>query len=545
MKNCIRIFILINILFACSAPHQSVTSTTENENDTTFAASFEKEQEPYPFCEVKQAMQNALKQEPFLKLNGVYKYNNYEPYFTCKRRVVQGLTVLRNSYNHGLNPKEYNYKTIDSLYGIWDNNIANDTLACEIELLLCKGIYKFCRHLSSGKLKAANYHFSWNISKNKQHFDSLFSDYLRNNISEIESYFEPKSKTYKELKNALKKYSNLERTNDYSITYPGILLHAGDSNEHVVKLKKQLRSKGYYTGSLSYTFNDSLLNAIKSFQSIHSLNPDGAPGKRTYACLNWTVERYVNTIKVNLERVRWLPDSIDYSGILVNIPAALMQVNSDSGCVFESKLVIGKYKNQTPVYYSELDYLVFNPCWTVPHSIATEKMLPKLKKDSNYLKNRNMFVGLNGVEQETDNVDFSKYNSSNFPYKIYQRNGSGNALGKVKFIFHNPYSVYLHDTPSKSLFNKDIRTFSHGCLRVQKSMEFADLLLYKLNNNPKPKKYYLKKGYPEIVNLKNRIPISLVYLTCFLNSKTGKINYCSDVYSKDLKVLFDLEKINN
>lgn len=547
MKNVSGLIGLIVYVASCNTPQQSVIDAGFAKPDTVLELSENKEPNHYPFMVVTNRIKQTFKgPNKCSELEQIYSKNEFKPFFTNRDKLIQGLSLIRESKYHGLNPNEYGFDELDNLFALFDKQFKNDSLAAELDLKLTKGIRLYCHHLAMGKLNPIDYHFSWNFPQRELSFDSvLFNKLVAGEIASLELIFEPANENYKHLKTELRNRYNKNESNFSPIVYPNQVFKKGASNIYIKQIKEILKYKGWYNGKVDPVFNDSLEAALKYFQSLHSLNADGVPGKRTFAFLNWNNERYINALKVNLERLRWMPDTFDSNSIVVNIPAALLHVNSDTGLVFQTKLVVGKYKNQTPVYYSEIDYMVFNPCWTVPKSIATEKMLPKLKKDSNYLKNRNMFIGLNGIEQETTGIDFSEYNKNNFPYKIYQRNGAGNALGKVKFMFHNPYSIYLHDTPSKTLFSKDVRAYSHGCMRVQNAMAFADLLLYKLNDHSRSKQYYLKKGYPEIVNLKKRIPISVIYLTSFLNPKTGMVNYCTDIYANDLKVLVDLEKQNN
>ena len=484
---------------------------------------------------------NNLSKQKLEDLKLFYSKNSYNPVWISDSIVKQGIKLIKNAKYHGLSPDEYGLVRIRSLFADYRKNQTNYKIAAQLDIELTNGILLFSHHLLNGKLNPKTYHSGWNYPKRSaKGMDMIILNIIKSkNVIEIESYFEPKNKGYRYFKQKMEDYFQLPELNNIEpISYPGFLIQEGDSNMFVAQLKHRL----LITDSIPMVYTQELNDSIKSFQKQHGLTSDGIPGKKTYEFLSWGTQRYIDALRVNLERYRWLPDSLLSDGIIVNIPSFQTWLFKNDSLLFKSNVVVGKQKNRTPVFQSQIDYLVFNPCWTVPNSIALDKMLPRIKKDSNYLQNRNMFVGLNGIEQNTDSIDFTKYSKNNFPYKIYQRTGDGNALGKVKFMFSNKYSIYLHDTPYKNLFSKTNRAYSHGCVRVQNAMYLAEIILYFVDNHEKQINYYLKKGYPEKVYLKNTIPISLLYFTCFFNEDTNSVKYFKDIYTQDLKLLMDLEK---
>jgi murein L,D-transpeptidase YcbB/YkuD len=507
----------------------------------------------YPFYKVDQYIDSCFHNTKFyltktssinlVELEPIYKQNEYQAIFNKRELIIEAISLIKLAEYHGLNQRDYGIEKIDGLFTIWESDNGNSKLAAELDLMLMMGIKKFSAHLLYGKLNPQYFHDSWNFPhRTIENIDSvLLAKIKEGKVFELEHIFQPKQVAYTMLKHEYRNFLKKEDVKSREIKYPEKRLRKGDLNTYVLELKQELFKKGFFHDSMSMVFNTALEKAIKTFQLKHGLTPDGIPGKETYKVLNWTEKRYLIALKTNLERLRWLPDSIDTKGILVNIPSAKLQLYTDTTLLFETKLIVGKTKNKTPIFQSEINYLVFNPCWTVPNSIATEKMLPKLKTDSNFLKHRNMFIGLNGVEQSSNDIDFNQYNEDNFPYKIYQRTGSGNALGKVKFMFPNSYSIYLHDTPNKYLFKKDYRAYSHGCVRVQNAMELANILLYTINNHKSSISYYLKKGYPEKVYLNHKIPLSIVYLTCWGDLKSSEVIFYNDIYFYDLTLLNALE----
>ncbi|MGB0840568.1 MAG: L,D-transpeptidase family protein, partial [Chitinophagales bacterium] len=246
----------------------------------------------------------------------------------------------------------------------------------------------------------------------------------------------------------------------------------------------------------------------------------------------------IDQIKMNMERWRWLPQSLGSRYVLVNIPAYWLYVYEPNEVIgLEKKVMVGKTYHKTPVFNDLMQYIEFNPYWTVPYSIASREILPKLKRNPGYLaaKDMRLFQGSKSVNPY--NVDWSSVYRSNFKYKIRQNPGPKNALGTMKFMFPNLYNVYVHDTPSKSLFVESQRAYSHGCVRLEKPIEFAEYLLkdnknYTLNKIEK----VLDKGKNKRVNLEEALPIYILYFTVWADEE-GNPRFMHDIYGKDAEVL--------
>lgn len=320
---------------------------------------------------------------------------------------------------------------------------------------------------------------------------------------------------------------------DLKLKYPDKLLKVGDFGTAVLQIKRKLKQLGLYNAdTLTMQFDSTLKNSIKAFQQMHNLKADGVPGKNTYRFLAWPTKRYLEKLKINQKRFEILPDPLPPTRIEINIPEYALRLYHNDSLVQQFKVIVGKFKTQTPILTSEIDYLVFNPCWTVPHKIAVESMLPRMKKDTNYLNDRNMFITQNGQRVNHKEVDFATCSKDNFPYKIFQNASSENALGKVKFMFNNPHSVYLHDTPYKYLFNKDFRTFSNGCIRLENAMQLAELIL-KIDKNDAVISDKLEPGYPVKTYLNEPIPIIIQYQTVRYNEELEMVQFFSDCYGLD------------
>ena len=228
----------------------------------------------------------------------------------------------------------------------------------------------------------------------------------------------------------------------------------------------------------SELYDEALVMDVRSFQERHGLDNDGIIGKGTFAAMNVPVEAKIDQIRVNLERFRWVIHNLTENFIIVNIARYQAYLVQNGEETFRTNVMVGTEQNKTPVFKARLQYIEFNPTWTLPRSITVKETIPKIMKDHNYLSDRNMvLLDRSGNIVPMSSVDFDAISTNNFPYTVRQEPGPGNALGEVKFIFPNKYAVYLHDTPSKYLFSKASRSFSHGCIRTQNPIAFAEVIL--------------------------------------------------------------------
>jgi len=241
-------------------------------------------------------------------------------------------------------------------------------------------------------------------------------------------------------------------------------------------------------------------------------------------------------IIINMERWRWLPSSLGKTHVLVNQAAFTVQTTKKGKIVDTRRVIIGKPYHKTPMFSHKISSVDFNPTWTVPRSIAGNEILPKLRKNPNYLAGRNFLIHTSWKKDapamNPNSIDWNSVRAKNFPYRIVQQPGKNNALGYVKFLFPNKFKVYMHDTPSRQLFSKQARAFSHGCIRVEKPLELAGVLLgFKASKIDA----LLKTGKTQKVKLRKQIPVHLTYFTVWFDSK-GKVTFHKDIYKRDVLV---------
>ncbi|MFT6696702.1 MAG: murein L,D-transpeptidase YcbB/YkuD, partial [Paracoccaceae bacterium] len=321
-------------------------------------------------------------------------------------------------------------------------------------------------------------------------------------------------------------------------------LKPGQSSKKVVEMRKRLTALGYKKLGTSPEYNEILQRSVQLFQVDHGLNADGVAGSATIKAMNVSAQTRLQQVIVGLERQRWLNKPRGKRHVFVNQADFRAYVMDNGKATFETRVVVGKAgKFRTPEFTDEMTHLIINPTWHVPQSIARNEYLPMLKKDPTSLTRQGLrMTNAKGQRVDPAKLDYSLYNSKNFPFDIKQPPSTRNALGLVKFMFPNRFNIYLHDTPSKSLFARDARAYSHGCVRVQKPFELAYTLLKRQSSNPKGLFHdLLDSGRESQVDLDQAIPVHLVYHSAWITPQ-GRPNYRADIYGRDKKIFKALQK---
>ena len=488
--------------------------------------------------------------------------------FEAKSFIDSLLDILGNSYQHGLNPELYHYTQIknefsESIKPKLENPNRYIHLA-NAEALVADGIIKYAEHMRHGVvnpriLYPSGYFLPVTDSLNKKFFEPL----NQNNIIRYLLNIQPKSDRYKKLQAALQHFDSLKNINWTPIQIPDKKIEIGDSYPSLNLIAQKLATLGFIDTSKvrinDLSVYDSLIAApVKEFQRSNGLTNDGVIGKTTIERLNITPKEYIEKIKINLERFRWIDYSDTLSYILVNIPDFRLYAMENGIEKFNIKTCTGRKKDwETPTLYGQISYFVLNPTWSVPRSIVEEEIVAGLRKDSTYLKKRNFKAYKSGKQVSLDGLTGKELLSSK-SYILVQDPGLGNALGKIKFMFRNPFGVYLHDTPTRAPFNYINRAVSHGCVRVEKPIQLAEYLLrnnskwtidymkieigQKVNDKSIVEEYYRKRaglrknssyGVTTEVKLNKYIPLFIDYYTVWVD-ENGKLNYRDDVYSRDM-----------
>jgi L,D-transpeptidase YcbB len=528
-------------------------------------------------------------------LRQFYAGRNYEPLFIKSFEELDFihslLNILEHADEHGLNPARYNVEEIVNSFG----KALNDSLnkynhLSKTEILAADAVINYAYHLRYGvvnpkKVFLNSYFLPVADSTSRKILEPLEQDDI---FSYLES-IQPRHEKYVKLQSALKvfnKYKDQVWT-PFQLTTKKI--EPGYRDSSLIIIADRLITLGILDTAVTrindFSHYDSVfVNAVKKFQGMHGLNDDGVIGKTTAERLNTTPAEYINKIKLSLERFRWIDYSDKPEYILVNIPDFNLYVMKDGEEQFESRVCTGrkrsiyyesryeafkKSKNwwtrpedwETPVMYGEISYMVLNPTWTVPENIIREEIVAGMRGDSLYLQKKNFKVFKNGEQIAAAHVEMEEFQKSKIPYTIVQGPGYANALGKIKFMFNNPFGIYLHDTPTRSAFSLDNRAVSHGCVRVEKPLALSEFLLAhqskwnidylkvevgsRVDNKEVISEYWQKRtelregssyGQTTDVKLEKKVPLYIDYYTAWVD-KEGKINFRSDVYGKDAKLL--------
>ena len=342
---------------------------------------------------------------------------------------------------------------------------------------------------------------------------------------------------YERARAALARYRAIAAKGGWAPVPAGKKLQSGMKDARVPALRRRLAATGELSGQAldSETFDEPLAAAVKEFQASHRLPPDGAVGPGTLAELNVPVEARILQIRINLERARWVLHEIK-PGDLVIVDVAGFDVSfvRNQKVLWTAKVQIGKPYRQTPIFKSMIDNVVFNPTWTVPPGIIEKDILPAVKRDPGYLEKKKLdVIDRSGKKVDPSSINWSKQTAGNFPYMLRQEPGPDNALGRVKINFPNPYLVYLHDTPSKALFEKEERAFSSGCIRVERPLELAALLLNDPQNwNAGSIGKVIEAGETRTVPLPKPVPVLLMYWTIDPGTE-GRVVFKRDPYGRD------------
>lgn len=355
--------------------------------------------------------------------------------------------------------------------------------------------------------------------------------------------------SYYALQAMLERYLSLRDSGGWpAFSSTGPALENGDVSEEIPAIRDIL----WRTGDLAENargdvhFDGELQRAVVRFQERHGLSTDGIVGKRTRLALSVDVDARITQLQLNLERARQLPPDPGERYIWINTAAFELDVYEGSRVPLSMRVIVGKQEHQTPVFSEKLRYLVVNPYWHVPTKLAVRDLIPALLRNPDYFNRRGIRV-LSGwqsdaTELDPQSINWAAYDRSQYlPYKLRQDPGPGNALGRIKFMLPNRYSVYLHDTPGTHLFERPVRTFSSGCVRVEKPLELARYVIGRDDIESQQLEAIIDAGENQVISLPEPIPVYMVYQTAWVDTN-GNAQFREDIYERDLALAARLER---
>lgn len=480
-------------------------------------------------------------------ISAFYNSNDFKSIWSSREAIGPLADSLLRFINHskyyGLYPEQYHQQQLSNLF----TTLQNDSVSIRdvrnwthLELFSTDAFFHLLRDLKEGRIVPD----SLSIAHQQKFIDSFFLPKLQElkagqSLTEILDSVEPKFFKYVELRKALPEFVDKMDPEQY----PQIVYPFTDSLEFVKEVYARL-SAGQSSDSANYLPDSATFRrTVRKFQAEKKLEVDGKPGAATIKELNFTDAQKFRSIAISLDRYKLLP-KMPETFIWVNIPSFYLQVINNDTITLESKIIVGKPATPTPVLTSAINNLVVYPNWTIPVSIIKKEILPALKKDPEYLTKK----GYNLYDEKGEiinpyGINWARY-STGIPWKVVQGSGDDNALGVFKFNFNNPYSVYLHDTNQRYLFANSNRALSHGCVRVQKWQQLADIIAERDSSMAYPSRLsytndslvnWVANGVRKSVTVRNRFPLFIVYYTC--ESKDGEeIKFYSDLYNEDADI---------
>ena len=478
----------------------------------------------------------------------VYENRNFEPAWPGQGKIDELVRLVESTVDDGLDPADYHLAAIRSAQARLVAGLPFDPeKRAALDIGLTDSLIRLGYHQRFGKVNPYDLDPDWNFSRELRNRDPALVIREAIDAASLVAYREslfPREELYRQMQAYLAKYRDLAASGGWPVVPDGPTLRRGDEDERLRLLGQRLAITGDLApGAIVDTsvYGGALELAVRNFQERHGLYVDGIVGPGTLRALNITVEERIDQIRVNLERARWVLDNLDDDFVIVNIAGFRVYLFRDNKEIWSTRAVVGRTYRKTPVFRSTMRYLVFNPDWTVPYSIATQDILPSAQRDPGYLAAGNYIVkDRNGDIVDPSDVDWVSLSRRNFPYTLVQQPGTNNALGEIKFMFPNEHAVYLHDTPGKGLFDRAARTFSSGCVRVEYPFKFAELLLEANGMDATRIEELRISRQTKSVFLKEPLPVLLLYWTVEVGND-GQIRFYEDIYERDPAVLEALD----
>lgn len=518
----------------------------------------------------------------------LYEERNYVPLWIenggPSSQAYEMIEIIRNSDNEALDPDYYNISEIESiLKRIEQDRNSGDSYdaldLAELELLLSNSFLTYTHDLHYGRVRAEQINLELLSGERPVNLSKLLVTAVKTDqVQETLEGLLPKYPMYAMLRISLKEYREIAAKGGWQPVAYGNKFKKGARGQRVLALSKRLKVTGELDSSIpgSEVFDDSLDQAVRKYQQRNGLYVDGVVGISTIEALNVPVEERISQIELTMERWRLLPQYLGNRYILVNIANYHLYGIENNNDTINMRIVVGKPQWNTPMFSEEMTHLIINPYWNIPPSIFKDDIAPKIMEDSQYMSKQNMdAMGLKAPEKivveeaevvevvenveatevtdgdNTGETELSEVEIQNKKaqeeyiskvlsgkYRLRQNPGPGNPLGRIKFLFPNKHSVYLHDTPNRGFFKKAQRNFSHGCIRVEKPLELAEFVL---SSNPSWTQNTIQSSINKMktktVHLDESITVYVLYFTTWVDNE-GTVNFHKDIYGLD-KTLYN------
>lgn len=472
-----------------------------------------------------------------VSLHQLYQTNDYAFIWSQHGKTTlqakQAIATIVVAENEGLSPNDYHYDRIIALTDTFELK-----QHIQREILLSDGLLKLSHDLSQGRFTPKDIDPEWDIKQIK--FDSV--RFLENALksSNIRQQFQqlaPKHLAYRSLKRELVHYQAITEKGGWPNLPEAPTLRAGDEHAAIGALRQRIAIEQNkilpaIATYIANTYDANLLEQVKQLQQRYGLTVDGVIGPATLATFNISAAARTQQIRINLERWRWLPRELGARYVFVNLPNFRLQAIENQQSILDMRVIVGRKDRQTPSLAGGINHLVINPYWNVPHSLAYKDVLPHQQADPDYLAHKGIrvYAKVDGKSTEVDpnSIDWAVYSRYDLPFRFRQDPGARNSLGKIKFMFPNNHSIYLHDTPGRRLFKRPRRHFSSGCVRVENPLGLAEFALGQPAESV-AKRIASRKNQTRF--LKEPLPVYIVYLTTWTDEQG--IRFAPDIYKRD------------
>jgi murein L,D-transpeptidase YcbB/YkuD len=474
----------------------------------------------------------------------VYAASNFELLWTRPEQLAALATIARRMDDEGLDSGDLPLNALRQAAAAAENSAA-DIMLVERDLLATETFVRAAYLLFFGKVNPYKLDNDWNFKRalrpDTDPADFIFMAITTDDLSKRLYAETPRGPFYLATMQALADFRQIEQAGGWQALSAGATLREDERDPRAQELRARLR----ITGQLSAAddtgtdlFDAGLAAAVQRFQDQHGLDIDGAVGPGTFAALNVPVGTRIDQLRMALERMRWIMDDRDDNMLVVNIAGFRAILVQNGAETWNGRVMVGKPFRKTPVFRDDIEYLVFNPTWTVPPGILAKDTLPAIQRDPGYLERTNMTVLTHdGTPVDPATIDWPSMQARGFPYILWQQPGPKNAMGQVKFIFPNEHFVFLHDTPSRNLFDRPERAFSSGCIRVENPLELAELLLDDKDKWSRADiDSILAQKKTRTIHLRDDFSVMLMYLTA-LTEPDGTTRFYRDIYERDARLL--------
>lgn len=467
-----------------------------------------------------------------------YAARDYRPVWTREARVDELLALLATAEAHGLDREDYYYTALAALRDRVRRG-SDPALAASLDLLLTESLVRFGYHQRFGKVNPRRMEPAWNFTRQfrpgQDPLGTLTAAVEAPSLAGFLGQWLDRAPLYRRLMDRLADHRAIAAAGGWGTVADGPVLRPGDADPRLPALAARLAASGDLArgAAVPATLDGDLLAAVRRFQARHNLNPDGVLGRRTLEALNVPVADRINQLRLTLERARWVLDDTAGDVIVVNVAGYEVFAARDGTPFWRRRAVVGTEARETPIFKGSMTYLDLNPTWTVPPTILREDLLPKVRRDPGYLRGQNISViDRSGRVVNPATVNWAAVGSRP-PYTFRQDPGPRNALGRIKFMFPNPHSIFLHDTPARGLFEQEERNFSSGCIRVQDPLSLAEIVLADPARwNRATLEAAIETGTTRTLRLPKPWPVLILYWTAELDGEGG-VRFLPDRYRRD------------